>query len=120
MGRELPQGLQPVFDYGSINQDHQDAAEEIIGLLRNLGIELPIKIISERFKLTEPNRFDFTETNFAKACREADVFLGVQGFVVNQADPNKVEYPIISISEDVRKLESLYFIIRDQGLDSKE
>jgi hypothetical protein len=120
MGRELPQGLQPVFDYGSINDHHQEAAEEIIGLLRQMGIELPIKVISERFKLSEPNRFDFLETKFAKAARQADIFLGVQGFVVNHADPDKVEYPVISISEDVRKLETLYYIIRDEGLETEE
>lgn len=118
MGSELPRDMQPVFDYGSINNDHREAAVEIIGLLRQMGNELPAKIIAERFKLEEPKRFDFTTTKFAKACQEANVFLGVQGFLINQDDPEKTEYPIVSISEDIRKLETLYYIIRDQGIDS--
>ena len=114
MGRALPDGLAPVFDYGNITDDHKAAAEEIIGLLRQLGIDLPTRVIAERFKLVEPNRFDFTQTDFYKVCREADVFLGVQGFVVNHDDPQKVEYPIISISEDIRKLENLFHWIKSK------
>jgi hypothetical protein len=114
MGRALPEELSPVFDYGSINDDHKAAAEEIVELLRQLGIELPIKVISERFKLVEPNRFDFTQTEFYKVCREVDVFLGVQGFVVNHADPEKTEYPIVSITEDIRKLENLLQFIKSK------
>jgi hypothetical protein len=113
MGRELPADIQPVFDYGGINEHHVEAAIEIISILRQMGNELPAKIISERFKLEEPKRFDFTQTKFFKACQEANVFLGMQGFVVNHDDPEKTEYPIVSISEDIRKLETLYYIIKD-------
>lgn len=112
MGRALPNDLTPVFDYGSLNDDHKAAAQEIAEILRNMGNEHLAIAISQRFKLEEPNRFDYKTTKFFEACAKADVYLGMQGYVVDHRDPDKTEYPIVSISEDIRKLENLYDIIK--------
>jgi hypothetical protein len=112
MGRELPRDMQPIFDYGSLNEDHKKAAAEICELLRQAGNEVMAGAISQRFKLEEPVRFDHTSTEFANACARANIFLGVQGYVFSHDDPEKIHYPIVSISEDIRKLQDLVNVLK--------
>lgn len=112
MGRELPNDMAPIFDYGSLNDDHRAAAQEIVEILQSMGNDHVAHAISHRFKLKEPNRMDHTKTKIFEACQTADIFLGLQGFLVDHSDPDKTEYPIVSISEDIRKLETLYNIIK--------
>ena len=115
MNGELPAGLKPVFDYGSINSDHMAAATEICDLIRNSGNEVLANAISQRFKLVEHVKFDHTATDFARACATAGVFLTIQGYVTNHDDPEKIHYPIISITEDVRNLQALVDAIKLMG-----
>ena len=88
------------------------AAIEICDLIRNSGNEVLASAISQRFKLVEPIKFDHTSTDFSKACAMSNIFLTVQGYVTNHDDPEKVHYPIISISEDIRNLQALVDAIK--------
>jgi hypothetical protein len=109
---ELPPDMVHVFDYGSINADHQEAAKEICELIKHSGNPILADAIAERFKLVQPVRFDYTTTDFAAACAQAGVNLTVQGFVVDHSDPEKKQYPIVSISEDIRLLQSLVDVLK--------
>jgi len=114
MSSELPTEMKPVFDYGSLNDDHKKAAEEIVFILRTIGQDFIAESISQRFKLVEPKKFNLEDSKFFQSCREAGIYINIQGFLVDHSDPEKTEYPIISLSEDVRNFDRLYETIKNQ------
>ena len=102
-----------VFNYGEITEEHKDAAKEIAGIVESFGNPMLSELIKQKFKVTEIPRYDLKDSKFAQACIQANVFPSVQGYVQEGTDLNKTEYPLIGISEDVRKLEKLFEIIKN-------
>ena len=101
------------FNYGEINDDHKAAAEEIADLIAKSGNEMLSELIKQRFKITSIPRYDIKNSKFAEACMEAGVFPSVQGYLQEGDGLDKFEYPLIGITEDVRKLEKLYEHIKN-------
>jgi hypothetical protein len=112
-GNELPIDLIPVFDYGSINETHQQAASEIARMLDESGNEMLAELIKFKFNIKEPKKIPPTESIFVKICRENNIHITIQGYVSEGIDVDSTQYPIVSISEDVRVLDKLVTFIRD-------
>jgi hypothetical protein len=102
-----------VFNYGEITADHKEAAEEIANFISGSGNEMLAELIKQRFKVTSIPRYDIKESKFANACVAAGVFPSVQGYLQEGDGLDKKEYPLIGITEDVRKLEKLYEAIKN-------
>lgn len=102
-----------VFNYGEITADHKEAAEEIANFISGSGNEMLAELIKQRFKVTPIPRYNITESKFANACVAAGVFPSVQGYLQEGDGIDKKEYPLIGITEDVRKLEKLYEAIKN-------
>lgn len=105
--------MTPVFNYGDITADHRDAAKEIANIIAGSGNIMLAEIIKQRFKVVEIPKFNLEDSKFARACMSAGVFPAVQGHVQEGSDIEKIEYPLVGICEDIRKLEKLYEIIKN-------
>ena len=101
--------MDPNFNYGDITDEHKHAAKEIANLMEGMNQPMMAELIRERFQITPIPKYDFTQHPFVKACEKANLFCAVQGHVKDGS--GKMEYPVISISDDVRKFEDLFQII---------
>jgi hypothetical protein len=98
-----------VFNYGEIKDEHKEAASECANILENMNHPELAELIKKQFKIVENPKFDFHGHPFVKAAEQAEVFCSVQGFVSD----NGVDYPIIGITDDVRKIINLYNCIKN-------
>jgi len=108
------ENIVPLFDYGSINDDHRAAANEIADLARAHGNEMLAELIKLRFKVVEPNRFDITQSEFFNACKKYGVPVAVQGWIQQGEGSDAVFYPLICINEDIRKFDEFYKKIKEE------
>jgi hypothetical protein len=101
--------MQNVFDYGAINDHHKEAIQEVIDLARNTGNEMFAEVLKHKFQLVEPIRVEYKDTAFYKACTENDIHVWTMGYVQDGGgnDPSIPFYPVVSITEDIRKIEKL-------------
>lgn len=113
MSPEEAASMTPVFNYGDISEQHKEAAVEIAGLIANSGNPMLAELVKQRFKIVQVPRYDINQSPFIEACKSAGVFPAVQGYVQEGVDVDKMEYPLISICEDVRKLEKLVEAIKN-------
>jgi len=100
-----------VFNYGEIKNEHKEAASECANILQNMNHPELAELIKKQFQIIENPRFDFKDHPFVKAAEQAEVFCSVQGLVTD----NGVDYPIIGITEDVRKIINLYNCIKNDN-----
>lgn len=101
------ENMKPVFDYGSLKQEHKDTAEEIAKILNQAGQSVMAELIKEKFELVEKPTYDWENSPFTLAAIEAGLFCNCQGHVVD----NGVNYQIVSITDDIRRLEKIVPII---------
>ena len=113
MSPEEASKMAPVFNYGDITEQHKEAAMEIASLIANSGNEMLAELVKQRFKVVEIPRYDINLSPFIDACKEAGVFAAVQGYLQEGSDLEKIEYPLVSICEDIRKLEKLIPAIKN-------
>jgi hypothetical protein len=103
----------PNFNYGQISDEQKSVAVEIIELAKQSGNNELAELIKYKFQIVEPNKFDITNSAFVQACEAAGFKYWIQGWLIEDPDNlASMQYPIISITEDVRKLdkfiESMY------------
>jgi hypothetical protein len=96
------------FDYGSINEDHKNVIQEIIHLAKETNNHLFADFISYKFKIKEENKFDLKNSSFFKFCEKNNIHLNIQGYVQDGTNPDSVHYPVVSIIEDIRKLDDVF------------
>lgn len=93
-----------VFNYGDIKDEHKEAAAECANMMEQMNNSMAAELIRKQFKIVENPKFDLTGHPLVKAAEKADVFLSVQGFITD----NGIDYPIIGITADVRRLIDLH------------
>jgi hypothetical protein len=92
-----------LFDYGSITEEHKKVIEEVIYLYKESKIENFDEFLKSKFQVELPPRFPIQDSLFVKFCKEHQFRCAIMGYAV---DDEGVEYPVISITEDVRKLDN--------------
>lgn len=98
----------PLFDYGSINEDHKKAATEIANIIEKNGNEMLASFIRHRFSVVEPKKYDLAESIFIKSCKENNIPIAIQGYLKHGDGPDAIHYPLVCINEDVRTLDSWF------------
>ena len=101
-----------LFDYGSINDDHKSAASEIASIVEQSGNEMLAELIKVKFQIKEIPKYDLKQSKMVQACAEAGIYCAVQGLIQEGVDSEAIQYPMVTICEDVRKLETLYDLIK--------
>jgi hypothetical protein len=98
--------LTEMFDYGSITEEQKAAALEIVQLCKNMDQHIAAEIIKHKFQLVEPKRYNMEESAFIKACADAGIYVSIQGHIKeNAGTPDELEYQLVSISQDIRKMD---------------
>jgi carbonic anhydrase len=90
------------FHYAELTELHKKIAEEIANLAKEQGHTDFYKFVLKQFEIEEPVKYDLENSSFTQHAVEAGIFVNVQGWVI---DPNdNIHYPVVSVSEDIRKL----------------
>jgi hypothetical protein len=104
--------IKTLFNYGDIRPDHVDAAEEIAKFLEEQGLATQAEIIRSRFKVIEIPSYDINQSIFVQYCRKFGIAFGGQGSIVEGDEPNQMQYPMIAISGDIRRLDNFVEFIK--------
>jgi hypothetical protein len=98
----------PLFDYGAgLNETHKDAAIEIAKLAKEHGHTEFAEFILAKFQTIKRNEYDFeNESSFIKFLNKHEFKYWIMGWVKDGESPIGMHYPIISITEDIRKLDN--------------
>jgi hypothetical protein len=98
-----------LFDYGAITEEQKKAILEVMDLAKESGNEMFAEFIKHKFKIVEPLRIDHKESEFYKVCESHGIKVWLMGYVQDKGglDPTEPSYPIVSVTEDIRKLENL-------------
>jgi hypothetical protein len=102
-----------MFDYGSINEDHKQAAEEICKFLRDLRLNETADLVAQRFQLTQIPEYDMTQSKFYEECNKVGIFVACQGFLQEGSGLDAIKYPLVNISGDIRKMDMLVESIKN-------
>lgn len=113
MTPEQQADLKPEFDYGSIRPEHQAAAEEIAKFLAENGQADLGELIKQRFKVKEIPSYDLSQSEFVKYCKEAGIYVAGQGYLVEGEGLNQMQYPMITICDDIRRIEKIVEVIKN-------
>lgn len=90
------------FHYAELTELHKKIAEEIANLAKDRGHKEFYEFLLKQFQIVEPAQYNVEDSSFVKHAVEAGIYVNIQGWVI---DPNDdVHYPIVSLSEDIRKL----------------
>jgi hypothetical protein len=100
--------MNPIFDYNLITEEHKKVVKEITTLLDQHGQEMLSELIKLKFKIVENPKFNLKESIFMDVCKKAEIIPIIQGFTLD----NGVEYPVVLIQDDIRKLDSFVANIR--------
>ena len=103
-----------VFNFDNVNEQHQEAAEEIVRVCKELGHTELAKTISSKFKLVEIPKYDFDNSEFIKACRAVGLDGSVQGFV-RESD---MEYHVVLVCDDIRRLDEMIRTVKLDAINS--
>ena len=89
-----------VFDYNSITDEHKKAVKEVLSILEKFGYDMVSDMIKMQFGIVQRPKYDLKDSEFVKYCEKANILTITQGYVVD----NNVEYPVVFIQDDIRKL----------------
>ena len=104
-----------LFDYGSVTEEHKKAVLEVMTLAKEHGNDMFAEYLKHKFQIEEPLRVDYKESEFAKACEQNDIKLWLMGWVQDGgAAAGSPHYPVLSITEDIRKIEKLIETFRNK------
>ena len=98
-----------LFNYGDITEEQKKAVLEIIELANQSGNDVFAELLKHKFQIIEPLKLDHTKTEFNRLCTEKEIKVWLMGWVQDGGgeDPSAPHYPVVSITEDIRKLEEL-------------
>ena len=93
------------FDYSLVNDDHQNAIREVFELLKQHDLENSdlAKELTKRFNFDPPKQYNIKNSLFVQCCEKAGVWYSNQGHI-KQGD---IEYPLIAVQDDTRKLDEI-------------
>lgn len=109
-----------MFDYGSISDEQKKALNECANFLSTKHPDIA-QTIRNKFYLVEPKKVKLETSNFLQLCKAANINYSLQGFTLTRDEKEEeIQYPIVSITEDIRELERLLlFIVKKYGLEIK-
>jgi len=101
------QGFDGNFDLRKKNQSHDKLVQAVCSYLKDKNIlnKEQIKDVLTDFWVEEIPEYDLDNSLFINFCKKNDIPITVQGHSVAGSGEHKTKYQIVSICEDIRKLE---------------
>jgi hypothetical protein len=109
------ENIKGVFNYAEITQAQKDAVEEIVAMYKNIQGVTPEEfeqLIKLKFNINDRKKYDLDKSKFYNICKKNNIYVVPQGYMIVGEGLDATEYPILSICEDVRKLEEFIDDIR--------
>lgn len=109
------ENIKGVFNYGLITSAQKDAVQEIINMYGNIQGCSPEEfeqLIKLKFNINDRKKYDLDKSEFYNACKRNNIHIVTQGYIIVGTGLDAIEYPLLSICEDVRKLEEFINDIR--------
>jgi len=100
----MTEQIKTLFDYGDIKEEHTRVAEEIANLCLQFGQPMLAEEIKRKFKIVEVPKYNLEESEFVQECVKHGVYVSIQGILQEGEGPNLMEYQLVGISGDVRKM----------------
>ena len=100
------------YNYGEISDNDKRVIGEVISLAKAQGLDNFVEFLQHKFKIVEQPEFDFEESEFVKESAKHGLFVAVQGTIKSGDKPGDIVYPVISITDDVRKFDKFYNAIK--------
>ena len=63
--------------------------------------------------MREIPKYDLEQSEFVKYCKEAGIFVAGQGYIVEGEGLNQMQYPMVAICDDVRRVEKIVEVIKN-------
>jgi len=105
LGKEV---FTPEYDYGNITDDDRILIREICEQLETKGNLSDSAFLRNQFQLKQIWQYDLANSPFVKMCKDNNIEIQKQGHMTTYENGEAREYPIVTLCEDIRKLEKLF------------
>jgi hypothetical protein len=95
------------------NQDHIDAAEEVMNFARATGNEKFAEMIKDFFDIKEKPIYDDSSSVFKNMSQKYNIGMNVQGYKTVEG----VRYPYYSVEGDIREFEKLHDEVKQMRIN---
>tara|TARA_Y100001935_G_scaffold224475_1_gene200982 strand:+ start:159 stop:545 length:387 start_codon:yes stop_codon:yes gene_type:complete len=105
------------FDFGNIKDEHKIAINEACEILKKQGVnEEVINNLKTKFKIKKIPSYDPMTSPFVQYCMRNDLHVQSQGNMTQIVNGEPFLYPIVSVTEDIRKFNKLFDKIFEDGI----
>ena len=101
------------YNYGDISPSDKKVVEEVIKLAKQQNLDVFAEFLKHKFEIEETPEYDMSQSKFFKIAAKLGLFGSQQGHITYPEDPTKTKYPVMGMTEDVRKFEDLYNAIKE-------
>lgn len=98
------------------NEEHIEAAEEVMNFARATGNEKLAEMIKDLFKIKEKPIFDTSSSVFLNLSEPLNIGCNVQGYKLEDG----VRYPFYSVEGDIREFEKLHDTVKQMRVGNVE
>lgn len=99
--------IYPNYDYGKITDKDVILVREIISILEKEKSFSTAEQLKIQFQLKENEKYDIQKSLFFKYCEKAGIRTSKQGFITVSENGKITEYPIVSVGDDIRRLNKI-------------
>jgi len=106
----------PNYDYGSISQEDKALVKEITILLEKENQNALAEQLKLTFGLKDVEKYNIDNSPFYQICKELNLPLQSQGTIKVSENGKVIEYPMVSICDDIRRLNKIIeYVISKYG-----
>ena len=98
------------------NEEHIEAAEEVMNFARATGNEKLAEMIKDLFEIKEKPIFDTSSSVFLNLSEPLNIGCNVQGYKLEYG----VRYPFYSVEGDIREFEKLHDTVKQMRVGNVE
>ena len=98
------------------NEEHIEAAEEVMNFARATGNEKLAEMIKDLFEIKEKPIFDTSDSVFLNLSEPLNLGCNVQGYKLEDG----VRYPFYSVEGDIREFEKLHDTVKQMRVGNVE
>lgn len=99
------------FDYGSITEDHQVAANECARICEQHGLTQLSSMLKQHFKIEEPETYDYKDSEIYQLVNGTGIGIHANGFV---HEDGGMRYPFCVLQADVRTFDAWVQNLKEQ------
>lgn len=99
---------EPVVATNELREDHIAAAKDIIQMAEETGQYEFAQMIRYKYGIAKIETYNMEESEFVQAARKSGLNVYAQGHIQVGYGEEAIRYPIVSMSDDIRKFNEFY------------